>query len=59
MHLSITDIRTDGGTQPRLQLDMAVISDYAEAMASGATFPPITVFYDGSAVFANPRMQPF
>lgn len=46
--LTITQVRTDGGTQPRIQLDLAIIADYAEAMADGAMFPPITVFYDGA-----------
>jgi hypothetical protein len=42
-------IRDDGGTQPRAQPDDNVISEYAEAMAEGAVFPPVTVFYDGSS----------
>lgn len=48
MQLAISQIRTDGGTQPRLQLDFAIVSEYAESMADGATFPPITVFHDGA-----------
>lgn len=43
----LTEIRTDGGTQPRAQLDLAIIAEYAEAMANGANFPPVVVFYDG------------
>jgi hypothetical protein len=42
------DIRTDGGTQPRAAIKMDVVREYAEAMAEGATFPPVTVYYDGS-----------
>jgi len=42
------DIRTDGGTQPRVGIDMEVVREYAEAMNQGATFPPVTVYYDGS-----------
>jgi hypothetical protein len=41
-------IRTDGGTQPRAALDQNVIHEYAQDMLLGATFPPVTVFYDGS-----------
>jgi hypothetical protein len=46
--LPINGIRLDGGTQPRAVLDFDAIEDYAEAMGSGAKFPPVTVFYDGS-----------
>lgn len=47
MKLQLSDIKIDGGTQPRAQLDFAVVTDYAEAMTSGVVFPPIIVFYDG------------
>lgn len=46
--IPITNIRLDGGTQPRATLDFDAIEDYAEAMGAGATFPPVTVFYDGT-----------
>jgi phage N-6-adenine-methyltransferase len=46
--MQLCDIRTDGGTQPRAQLDLATISEYTEQMADGAAFPPIIVFYDGA-----------
>jgi len=48
MQLKLTQIKTDGGTQPRAGLDQFVIDDYAQAMAGGATFPPVVVFYDGA-----------
>lgn len=46
--LLISQIRTDGGTQSRAELNNAVIEEYAEAMRAGITFPPLTVFYDGA-----------
>ena len=46
--LKIDDIRTDGGTQPRTSIDYQAVQDYADAMADGATFPPVIVFYDGT-----------
>jgi len=46
--LQTTLIRTDGGTQPRSQLDIATIAEYAESMADGATFPPVVAFHDGA-----------
>lgn len=49
MNLSLTLLRTDGGTQPRAEMDLGVVADYADAMASGATFPEAVVFYDGAA----------
>lgn len=45
--LDIAVIRTDGGTQPRAQIDMATVAEYAEDMAREAAFPPVVVFFDG------------
>jgi uncharacterized ParB-like nuclease family protein len=39
-------IRLDGGTQARVKTNQATIDEYAEAMASGASFPAIVVFED-------------
>ena len=47
MDLSISKIRTDGGTQPRAVLDESIVDEYAEALDGGATFPPVIVFHDG------------
>ena len=46
--LPIDSIRLDGGTQPRANLDFDVVEEYVEAMESGAKFPPVDIFYDGS-----------
>ena len=46
--LWLEQIRTDGGTQPRAQMDWTVVAEYAADMGNGATFPPVVVFYDGS-----------
>lgn len=46
--LNLSEIRTDGGTQPREKLDQALIEEYAEDITGGAVFPPIEVFYDGA-----------
>lgn len=46
--LNIHLIRTDGGTQSRLQLNQEVVNEYAEHMKEGDTFPPMVVFHDGS-----------
>ena len=48
MMLWLEQIRTDGGTQPRAQMDWTVVAEYAADMGNGATFPPVVVFYDGS-----------
>ena len=47
--LPLSQIRRDGGTQPRAALDDETLADYTEAMKSGAQFPPVVVFYDGAA----------
>lgn len=45
--LKLDELRLDGGTQPRAQLDPQTIAEYAEAMREGAEFPPVDAFYDG------------
>ena len=47
--VSISRIRLDGGTQPRANIDVAAVADYMTAMADGADFPPVVVFYDGTS----------
>jgi len=41
------NIRLDGGTQPRAQINQAVCDEYTERMQADEKFPPIDVFYDG------------
>lgn len=45
--IDLTNIRLNGGTQPRAELREDVIEDYAEAMRGGAVFPPVVVYFDG------------
>ena len=47
--LSLEHIATGCGTQSRAVLHKEVIDQYAEAMNSGATLPPLEVFSDGTA----------
>lgn len=46
--INLKKIRLDGGTQPRAELDIDLIREYAAAMLNGDEFPPVTVFYDGT-----------
>lgn len=46
--LAIKQIRLDGGTQTRADINSFVVDEYAEAIRAGATFPAVVVFYDGS-----------
>lgn len=46
--LAIDLIRTDGGTQSRVELNNDVIDDYCELWLSGAKFNPIDVYHDGA-----------
>ncbi len=43
--------RLDGGTQARLKIDEKVAAEYAEAMKSGAVFPPVIAFDDGNSLW--------
>ncbi len=46
--LSLSNIDIYGGTQSRAVTNDEAVNSYAEEMASGAEFPPIVVFFDGS-----------
>lgn len=46
--LTLDNVDIYGGTQTRVETNDDAINSYADEMASGAVFPPITVFYDGS-----------
>lgn len=45
--LPISKIRTDGGTQMRVQLDAKTVDEYAEVYSEGGELPPVKVVYDG------------
>jgi hypothetical protein len=51
--LNIADIRIDGGTQIRKQLNQDKVDEYAQQMDDGVVFPPITVFFDGSSTWLS------
>ncbi len=44
--LRLAQIRTDGGTQPRAEINPDVVAEYAEILD---LLPPVVVFYDGSS----------
>lgn len=46
--LALSAIRTNGGTQTRVQLNAGAVKEYGEAMTEGAKLPPVTVFFDGA-----------
>ena len=50
--IKLSEIVTDAGTQVRAGLNEATVTDYAEAFAEGAKFPPVIVFHDGSQYIA-------
>lgn len=47
MRLKLSQIRIDGGTQPRDSIDQTVVSEYNHSLMNGAVFPPVEVFFDG------------
>jgi len=49
MLIKIEQIRIDGGTQQRAEINNDAVTEYAEAMTNGAKFPPVTVIFDGLA----------
>lgn len=47
-NIAIAKIRQDGGTQPRAQINLFTVGDYAEEMRAGVRFPDVVLFFDGS-----------
>jgi ParB-like chromosome segregation protein Spo0J len=47
VELPISDVRLDGETQARCELDEDKVIEYADLMRDGCAFPPIVVFTDG------------
>jgi hypothetical protein len=47
-NLRLDQIRIDGGTQPRVAIDQAVVDEYAGLYEGGIDLPPIIVFFDGA-----------
>lgn len=46
--LELEQIRTNGGTQSRVELNQETVAEYAQAFTAGASFPPVVVFFDGA-----------
>jgi hypothetical protein len=47
--IELSKIRIDGGTQPRAELNQETVAEYRDAYKAGAKFPPVTLYFDGSA----------
>lgn len=47
--LELEQIRIDGGTQSRVELNQETVAEYAQAFTDGAAFPPVVVFFDGAS----------
>lgn len=47
--LELVQIRIDGGTQSRVELNQETVAEYAQAFMAGAEFPPVVVFFDGAS----------
>lgn len=47
-NVNLKEIRIDGGTQGRVELNQDVVAEYAEIVRDGADLPPVTLFNDGT-----------
>jgi ribosomal protein L29 len=47
--LELDQIRIDGGTQSRVELNQETVAEYAQAFMAGAAFPPVVVVFDGAS----------
>ena len=48
MKIKLNELRLDGGTQPRTNMDQEVVSEYADYLMDGVKMPSLTVFHDGT-----------
>jgi hypothetical protein len=48
MQLELSQLRTDGGTQPRVAINDATVTEYAGLLKEGVKFPPVVAFHDGA-----------
>jgi ParB-like chromosome segregation protein Spo0J len=46
--IPLSEIRIDGGTQPREEINQATVDEYADAMRQLAQFPALVVYHDGT-----------
>ena len=46
--IALDQIRIDGGTQSRTELNQEVVAEYAEAYRAGVQMPPVMLFFDGA-----------
>ncbi|NLW84510.1 MAG: hypothetical protein GXY41_08950 [Phycisphaerae bacterium] len=45
--LPLSQLRIDGGTQPRVAINEEAVSDYAERLRESVVLPPVAAFFDG------------
>lgn len=57
--LPLKDIRLDGGTQMRVEMNEATVSQYAEDAAAGVKFPWVVAFDDGENVWLSDGFHRF
>ena len=48
VQLELSQLHTDGGTQPRVAINDATVAEYAEALREGVKFPPVVAFHDSA-----------
>ena len=46
-NINIQNIRIDGGTQSRVEINNEIVAEYAALIKAGTEFPAVIVFYDG------------
>ncbi len=59
LRLALQDITLDQRLQPRVTIHEDRVSEYAERLEAGDTFPPVTVFYDGSVYWLTDGFHRF
>lgn len=55
--IPISELRRDGDTQCRARLDERTIRDYQSKFEAGVSFPPVTVWFDGTHLWLSDGFQ--
>ena len=60
MKVKLQQIRLDGGTQPRKEIDEPLVQHYTEVLLEGKdTFPPVDLWFDGKSYWPSDGFHRF
>ena len=58
-NVNLKAIRIDGGTQARVEINLATVAEYAELVKDGTDLPPVVLFNDGTDLWIGDGFHRF